>query len=132
MNPEIEQAITELTKLFPDSEVQASADGQGGAHVRVAPLRFGEQYTLKSGWVVFHILHTYPHADIYGHYLPPAFTRSDGRPLGEGFHLNREFTLGPFSGNSTFVSRKSNRWDASRDTAAVKLQMVLDWIRNRS
>lgn len=132
MNPEVEQAISELKKLFPSSDVQASPDGQGGAHVQVAPLCFGEQYTLKSGWVAFHILHTYPHADIYGHHLPPEFMRSDHRPLGEGFHLNRQFALGPFTGNSTFVSRKSNRWDASRDTAAVKLQMVLDWIRNHS
>lgn len=131
MNPEVQQAIEELKTAFAGHNVEAVPDGEGGAYVRVYDLPFGEQYAPASGWVTFRITHMYPHADIYPHHLPPGMTRLNGQPLGEALHA-QEMNLGPFTGSTTTVSRKSNRWNPAQDTAAIKLRKVLDWVTSRT
>lgn len=130
INPEVDEAIEELKASFTGHTVEAVADGEGGAFIRLHELLFGDQYEPSSGWVVFHILHAYPHAAIYPHYLPPGVKRRDGKPLGEAIH-QKDMDLGPFKGGSTMVSRKSNQWNPAADTAAIKLSKVLDWLRER-
>lgn len=94
-------------------------------------LHYGDQYDPKRGPITFHIVYTYPNADIYPHVLIGGVARTDKKPLGEGFQ-QKPMELGPFKGDATMVSRRSNHWDASRDTAAIKLVKVLDWIRSRT
>jgi hypothetical protein len=130
MKDAVVQAIREIEADFPGHAVETHPDADGGAYVRVHDLPFGDTYEPNGGWVTFHMVYTYPTADIYPHYLPPGLRRRDGRPLGEAFSTP-EMDLGPFKGLSTMVSRKSNRWNATRDTASTKLHMVLEWIRNR-
>src|SRR5260221_8645950 len=131
MNPPVRRAIEDLKVAFAGHRVEAVPDGEGGAFVRLHDLEFGDQYVPSSGWITFRITHTYPHADVYPHHLPPGLTRRNEQPLGEAFHA-QEINLGPFTGATTTVSRRSNRWNPAHDTAALKLQKVLDWIRTRT
>ncbi|HEY0512947.1 MAG TPA: hypothetical protein VGH73_13640 [Thermoanaerobaculia bacterium] len=130
MHRVVEQAINEIKAAFPGHTIEAVDDGQGGAFVRAGEVLFGNQYDPSCGWIAFSIGHTYPHADIYPHYLPGVLQRHDNKNLGEGFH-KQQMALGPFSGAATMVSRRSNRWNSGIDTAALKLAKVLDWIRSR-
>ncbi len=129
MKPAVQEAIDEIKAAFPGHEVEVADDDDGGAFVRVHDLDYGDLYEPSRGSVTFHIVYTYPDADIYPHVLFGGVTRTDKKPLGEGFH-QKHMELGPFKGDATMVSRRSNHWDASRDTAAIKLIKVLDWIRS--
>lgn len=131
MNPPVLQAIDEIKAAFAGHTVEAVEDGEGGAFVRVHEVNFGDQYNPSSGWVTFRIMHNYSHADIYPHHLPPGIVRRNGQPLGEAFHV-QDMNLGPFTGATTMVSRRSNRWNPAHDTAALKLHKVLEWIRSRT
>jgi hypothetical protein len=130
MHPPVKLAVADLETAFAGHAVEAVSDGEGGAFVRLADLSFGEQYEPSAGWVVFRITHAHPSCDIYPHYLPEALRRRDGKPLGEAFH-KQEMKLGPFTGNATMISRRSNKWNPALDTAGLKLAKVLDWIRSR-
>ena len=130
MHPMVQQAVDELKTSFPESTVESVDDGSGGAYVRVHALEFGSQYAPPTGWVTFHLKHTYPHEDVYPHHLPPGLARCNAQPLGEAFHV-QDMQLGPFTGSTTTVSRRSNRWNPSQDSAALKLRKVLDWVRSR-
>ncbi len=130
MNDFVSQAVRELEADFPGHRVETHPDGEGGAYVRVHDLPIGDAYEPSRAWVTFRIVYTYPTADIYPHYLPEGLRRRDGRPLGEAFSTPT-VDLGPFKGAATMVSRKSKRWNAANDTAAIKLHMVLEWVRNR-
>lgn len=131
MHPAVELAIGQIKSTFPSSNVEIADDGSGGAYVRVHDLPFGDQHEPNAGWVAFHVTHVYPHSDVYGHYLPPGLARTDKGPLGEGFHASHPMKLGSWEGTCTFVSRRSNKWNPSHDTAALKLQKVLEWMRTR-
>lgn len=124
----VETSIEELKAAFPDNPLEIDPDAEGGAYVRVNNLSFGENYTPSSGWVVFHITHTYPHSDIYGHHLPPEMVRVDHKDVGPGFHRDRDMKLGKFQGKALFISRKANHWNPNCDTAALNLRMILDWM----
>ncbi|MFO1003473.1 MAG: hypothetical protein U0936_24335 [Planctomycetaceae bacterium] len=130
MHPFVQQAIDEIRSSFPSHTIESADDGSGGAYVRVHELEFGEQYTPSTGWITFHLKHTYPHDDVYPHHLPPGLTRKNTQPLGEAFHV-QDMQLGPFKGSTTTVSRRSNRWNPAQDSAALKLRKVLDWVRSR-
>jgi hypothetical protein len=127
----VAQAIREIEADYPGHAVEAYPDAEGGAYVRVHALPFGDKYEPNAGWVAFRIVYSYPVADVYPHYLLAGLRRRDGKPLGEAFSAPVMDLGGKFKGPSTMVSRKSNKWNASRDTASTKLHMVLEWIRNR-
>lgn len=129
MNPTVVEAVRELEAAFPGHRVESVDDGEGGAFVRVHDLSYGAQYRPAVGWITFRILHSYPHSDVYPHFLPGDVARAEGN-LGEAFN-KQDMELGAFKGPATAVSRKSNRWNPAHDTAALKLQKVLDWIRSR-
>jgi len=130
MKPAVTKAIEDIQSSFASHRVESHEDGEGGAFVRVHDLPFGDSHEPSAGWVTFHIVFTYPAADIYPHYFPAELCRRDGQKLGEAFH-KQEMKLGPFIGQATMVSRKSNRWNPAQDTAALKLAKVLDWGRSR-
>lgn len=131
MKPAVKQAIEEIIAGFPGHRVESAEDSDGGAYVRVHDLPFGTAHEPKTGWVTFHVVYTYPAADIYPHFLPAGLRRVDGQKLGDGFHA-KDMKLGTLEGPATMVSRRSKHWDQTQDTAALKLAKVLDWIRGRS
>lgn len=112
--------------MLPHATVTAYEDGDGGAHVIVDAVDLGQPYVQPQTWVGFHITRMYPYADVYPHFVRGDLQRADGRPLGEGTSPN------VFLGRPAIqLSRRSNRLNPLTDTAALKLQKVLGWLRER-
>jgi hypothetical protein len=131
MKQAVEQAIEEIRKSFVGQRVDVEADDDGGAFVRVHDLEIGEQYETERSWVAFHITFQYPFADVYPHFCGADVKRKDGAALGEGFSAGAQWKTKSQSEAAIQVSRRSNHWDSSADTAAIKLDKVLTWIRSR-
>lgn len=129
MKPEIERAIEEIRTSF-GSGVEVQPDDEEGAFVKVLNLDIGSHYEPERSWVAFRITFQYPFADVYPHFLVPHLKRKDGKELTNPLHPKDQFWSPP-SGNEAAVmlSRRSNRRDAAVDTAALKLQRVLEWLR---
>lgn len=127
----VEQAIDEIRKSFPGHQVDVEADDDGGAFVKVHDLDIGAQYEPVRTWVAFHITFQYPFADVYPHFLPTGIKRKDGAGLGEAFNAGSEWKPPSCPEPAICVSRRSNHWDSTVDTAAIKLAKVLSWIRSR-
>jgi hypothetical protein len=127
MTPDIKAAVDEIAAAFPTGSVDAVEDGQGGAFVTVrdVPLQ-GSPYQQAATWVSFQITHTYPYADVYPHFVRHDLSRADGKPLGDGT------SMGNFRGQPAIqISRRSNRFDPTTDTALLKLFKVLRWLKSR-
>jgi hypothetical protein len=130
---DVRQAIEELEQSFPGHAIRTLEDGEGGAYVLVEALDLGTQYAPPTSWVGFHITHPYPDADVYPHFIAGetrylgSSTSAHGFP--DGMQPNQ--TMPGFNRAAIQISRRSNRWDPDRDTAALKLARVLDWIRSR-
>jgi len=129
MNPPVEQAIADIRTTFVNHQVDVEPDADGGAYVKVHNLHLGDQYAPSVSWVGFHITFQYPHADVYPHFCLAGITKN-GAALAAPFHKGE---WKPPSGAvpATSVSRRSNHWNASVDTAAIKLMKVLEWIRSQ-
>lgn len=122
----VKQAIDEIEASFAGHKVDVTADEQGGARVRVHGLHLGDQYKASTASVGFTISFQYPEADVYPHFVVPALVRGDGNALGASF------TAATWDGaEATQVSRKSNNRIQDLETAAIKLNMVIAWIRSR-
>ena len=130
LSPEVVEALEQLTESFPDAVVTHREDGAGGAFVKVDPLTLGDRFSLRSTWVGFHLVYSYPEAQVYPHFCSPGLTLQDGTPLqpGDGF---QQTAWGPEGATEqvTQLSRTSRQWDPMNDTAASKLHRVLDWLR---
>ena len=125
MLPEVASAVEELRVNFPDSPVTALDDGEGGAYVLIEDVPVPGGYTVDKTWIGFRVTYLYPNADVYPHFVRPDLTRLDGKQL----------ALSPstFNGRPALqLSRRSNRWDPSHDTATLKLQKILAWMENPS
>lgn len=132
MKPEIEKAIHEIRTAF-GSEIEIKPDPEGGAFVKVLDLDLGRQYQPDRSWVAFRITFQYPFADVYPHFVVPELRRKDGVELKPPFHPANQFWTPPGEQQqpAVMVSRRSNKRDASVDTAAFKLQRVLEWLRSQ-
>jgi hypothetical protein len=132
LKPTVVAAIDELRAAYPDHTICFEEDGGGGAFVGVDNLFLGEQYEPPRSWVGFRLTFQYPMADVYPHFVADGLKRKDGKPLGESFHsANQGFQPPTGSKITTMVSRRSNRRDPATETAAIKLEKVLAWIRSR-
>ena len=123
--PEVAAAIEEVRQVFPGCPVTFEEDGQGGAYVTVTGIELGAKYEPSTTWCSFQITFQYPRADVYPHFIASNIIRTDRRGHGQGI------------GGTTWreqpvlqLSRRSNRWDAATDTAALKLTKVLEWFKN--
>lgn len=132
LKPDVARAIDEIRAAYPEQTLSFEEDGEGGAFVEVDDLLLGEQYEPARSWVRFRITFQYPMADVYPHFVVDGLKRKGGRALGESFHLNNQGWQPP-SGTktATMISRRSNRRDPTTETAAIKLEKVLSWIRSR-
>jgi hypothetical protein len=130
MNSSVAAAIDQVARAFPDSRTTYLEDGQGGAFVVVDALDLGSAFASPTSWVGFAISPLYPRADVYPHFVRPDLARADGAAL--TVPLNPGQTMPGFQRPATMVSRRSNRWDPARDTAALKLHRVLLWFREQA
>lgn len=131
MNRSVEQAVEDIRRLFPSDTMDVEPDTNGGAFVTIHGIDLGSLYEPTTSFIGFHITFQYPHADVYPHFLVAGLKRKDEKPLGEGFHAGKEWKTPARTLPATMVSRRSNHLNPAIDTAATKLQKVLEWIRNR-
>ncbi len=125
--PAVAKAIEEIRCTFEGCDVEVEADGSGGALVVVRGVPMGCPYVQPEVWFGFQITFQYPHADVYPHFTNADLARSDGGSLGGGFGT------ASFQGQSAIqISRRSNRLNPQRDTAALKLLKVISWMRSQS
>jgi hypothetical protein len=124
----VARAIDQIRKAFPESQISAREDGQGGAYLIVEPVDLGAPYEPRESWVGFRVTFQYPYADVYPHYIRGDLRRADGRPVvGDGVQAGQVFEGRP----AHQVSRRSNRLNPQTDTALLKLEKVLGWLRSR-
>jgi hypothetical protein len=133
LTPEVETAITELREAYPDATLTAVEDGQGGVYVTIDPVDLGEQYEPRESWIKFQITFQYPASDVYPHFIRPdvrlvAGPPANGTPLGEG-SAQGQFAGGGQPEPAIQLSRRSNHLNPATDTAALKLEKVLAWLR---
>jgi hypothetical protein len=121
----VAQALDELTQAFRDYPILHRLDGQGGAWVIVDDLPLSSAFLPATSWIGFAISAVYPRADVYPHFVCPELQCADGSPLTTP--LNAGQTMPGFERPAVMLSRRSNRWDPSRDTATLKLHRVLLW-----
>ena len=136
MNALVQQAIEEIRIAFPGHPVEVESDEYEGAFVKVHDLPLGDRYEPSQSWIASRITFQYPHADVYPHFLVAGLKRKDGKPLGNEFQSNKEWQTptkqAPAKSEpATMISRRSKRLNPATDTAALKLQKVLDWIRSK-
>lgn len=130
MNPAVATAIDQVARAFPECSTTYVRDEQGGAFVIVDGLDLGPAFTPRTSWVGFAIQPLYPRADVYPHFVRPDLLRTDGRAFTTP--LNPGQAMPGFNRPALMVSRRSNRWDPTRDTAALKLHRVLLWFREQA
>lgn len=131
MKRSVEQAVGDIRRSVPASTLDVEPDADGGAFVTLHGIDLGPTYEPATSFIGFHITFQYPHADIYPHFVVAGLKRNDQKPLGEGFHADKEWITPTQTLKATMVSRRSNHMDAAVDTAVTKLQKVLEWIRSR-
>lgn len=123
----VTQAIEEIRCTFEGCDVEVEPDASGGAIVVVTGVQLGFPYVQAEVWFGFHITFQYPYADVYPHFTNPELARSDGADLGGGFGI------ASFRGGQAIqISRRSNRLNPERDTAALKLLKVVMWMKGES
>lgn len=124
----VAQAIERIRLAFPESRVGAREDGQGGAYVIVEPIDLCSLYEPSESWIGFRVTFQYPYADVYPHYVRGDLARADGKPVvGQGIQAGQTFEGRP----ACQVSRRSNRLNPQTDSALLKLEKVLAWLRSR-
>ena len=127
ITPAVAKAIEEVRCTFEGCDVEAEADGSGGAVVVVRGVPMGCPYVKTEVWFGFLITYQYPYADVYPHFTNADLARSDGGGLGGGFGT------ASFQGLPAIqVSRRSNRLNPETDTAALKLLKVVTWMKNQT
>ena len=125
--PAVAKAIDEIRCTFEGCDVEAEADGSGGAVVLVQGVPMGCSYVQAEVWFGFHITFQYPYADVYPHFTNADLARSDGGDLGGGFGT------ASFRGQSAIqISRRSNRLNPGTNTAALKLLKVVTWMKSQT
>lgn len=120
-------AVDELCKAYPDSEILAREDGDGGVYLILESIHLGERFVPQSSWIGFRITFQYPYADCYPHFVRGDLKHASGQPLaGAGIQPKQTF-----EGRAAIqLSRRSKRLDPQTDTALLKLQKVLHWLRS--
>jgi len=121
---DVANAIEELKRAFPSSELCSQEDGNGGAYVIVEDVSIGDRYYPSSTWLGGHITALYPYADIYPLFISANVCRVDGvafeAPVTQGAQ---------FLGRSALqVSRRNNHTQHFPQTAVAKFVKVLHFL----
>jgi len=88
MTPEVEAAVREIANAYAQSRLDLAEDRCGGALVTLADVTIADIFMQTSTWFGFHIVHTYPYADVYPHFVRHDLSRRDDRPLGAAISLS--------------------------------------------
>ena len=124
MKQDVANAIEELKRTFPSSQVCSREDGSGGAYVIVEDVAIRDRYQPSSTWVGGHITALYPYADIY-----PLFMGDDVRRV-DGVAFEAPVTPGAqfFDRAALQISRRNNHTQNYPQTAVAKFLKVLHFL----
>ena len=128
MKQEVANAIEELKRAFPSSDVSSREDGEGGAYVVVEDAPIGSRYEPSSTWLGGHITALYPYADIYPLFIGDNVRRVDGIAFEPPVTPGAQFLDRP----ALQVSRSNNHTQHYPQTAVakfVKVQHFLEELR---
>ena len=124
MKQEVANAIEELKRAFPSSDLIIREDGDGGAYVIVEDVEIGSRYEPSSTWLGGHIPALYPYADIYPLFIADKVRRVDGvafePPVTPGAQFLDRLALQ--------VSRRNNHTQHYPQTAVAKFVKVLRYL----
>lgn len=120
----LDGALAGVREQFAGHDVEVVKD-EGGAVVIVENIFLGEQYEPSRTWFGFRITGAYPYADVYPHYIGRV-VRKDGAAHGAAVQF-----VDWQSRPALQLSRRSNGWNPSRDTAALKAAKVLAWFADQ-
>ena len=124
MKQEVAEAIEELKRAFPASDVSGQEDGEGGAHVIVEDVALGSRYQPPSTWVGAHVPALYPYADIYPLFIAASVRRADGVAFEPPVTAGAQFLGRP----ALQVSRRNNHTQHYPQTAVSKFVKVLHFL----
>ena len=125
MKQEVANAIEELKRAFPSSDVTSREDGDGGAYVIVEDVAIGCRYRPSSTWLGGHITALYPYADIYPLFIADNVRRVDGVAFGPPVTPGAQFLERP----ALQVSRRNNHTQNYPQTAGAKFVKVLHFLK---
>ena len=128
MKQDVANAIEELKKAFPSSEVFSKEDGEGGAHVIVENVDIGSRYQPSSTWIGGHITALYPYADIYPLFISDNVRRADGVVFEPPVTDGAQFLDRP----ALQISRRNNHTQHYPQTAVAKFMKVLHFLEELS
>lgn len=129
INGEVLNAVAELRDTFPDTDVEVTPDGDGGAWITIAKVDLGPTWTPSTTWLGFHILNNYPYGDVYPHFIDAAPRLGPSGALPRVAVTTTQYQVDQRP--CLQVSRRSNHWDPNHDTAAIKAAKVIDWLRQQ-
>ena len=124
MKRDVANAIEELKRAFPSSDVCSQEDGDGGAYVIVEDVAIGYQYQPSSTWLGGHITALYPYADVYPLFMADNVRRVDGVPFESPITPEAQF----FERPALQISRRNNHTQSYPQTAVAKFIKVLHYL----
>lgn len=125
MKQDVANAIAELKRAFPSSEVTSREDGNGGAYVVVEEVEIGQRYQPRSTWLGGHIPGLYPYADIYPLFMGDDVRRADGVAFEAPVTPGATFLDRP----ALQISRRNNHTQHFPQTAVAKFLKVLHFMK---
>jgi hypothetical protein len=126
----VRDALASLTNGFPETRLNVTPDGQGGAWIEMLDVPLGAAYSPDTTFVAFVLPFNLPGSDIYPLFVRPDLTRVDRQPLGPAFQPTElSWPAEPDPRPVIQVSRRTRGAFASQ-TASQKVTKVLDWMRS--
>ena len=128
----VDSAVEQLRTAYGEDRVLAVGDGQGGAWVELVDVELSGTYVQSTTFVVFLLPFNLPGADIYPMFVRDDLTRRDDAPLGDGLQRTTLSWPGqPPQRPVIQVSRRTRGGAFTAQTAAQKVEKVLEWLRTR-
>lgn len=128
----VRSAVDGVRDQYGDAHVTVVADGNGGAWVEIADLDPGDAYAQDSTFLLCQLHFNLPGADVYPVFVRPDLARADGQALGAGFQTtNVKWAGSPSPRPVVQVSRRTRNKQFAAQTAAQKIEKVLEWMRTR-
>lgn len=128
----VQEALSTITAAHPDWALRVIPDGQGGAWIEAMQVALEPPYAQPDTFLVFLLPFNLPGSDIYPMFLRADLSRLDGQPLGEGFQPTQLSWPGqPDARPVVQVSRRTRGSAFTSQTAAQKVDKVLQWVQTR-
>ena len=124
MKQDVANAVEELKRAFPSSDVCSREDGDGGVYFIVEDVAIGDQYEPSSTWLGGHITALYPYADIYPLFMADNVRRIDGVAFEPPVTPGAQFLERP----ALQISRRNNHTQSYPQTAVAKFMKVLHYL----